>query len=110
MKKVLAVLLMAVVLVGCSGGASETKPIADVQKEAQTMDVDKLTVMVESYQAAIESKKGEIAKVQAKLKEIPVTELLGEDAKALKGDLSDISASVKALTERMKIYASEAKK
>ena len=100
-------IVAALMLTGCGSGASADKPIAEVKQEAQKMDVTQLKSMVEKYQQAIEAKKPEIAKLQNKLKEIPIAQLMGDEAKAIKGEIGQITASIKALTDRMKIYASE---
>ncbi len=93
-------------LVGCGGShsADETKPLPEVKAEAAKMDVSALRDMAMSYKEAIVSKKGAIEAVQAKLKDIPLQEMLGEEAKNLKSEVDAISKSVKALTERFKVY------
>ena len=58
MKKILKiaapVVLVSMVLAGCGGGASETKPIAEVKTEAQAMDANQLQAMVDRYKKAME--------------------------------------------------------
>jgi SMC interacting uncharacterized protein involved in chromosome segregation len=98
------------ILAGCGGGVSEDKPIAQVEQEAQTMDKAKLQAMVDKYKAAIDAKKSDIQQLQAQLKEIPMAELMGEKAKAIKSDIEAITDSVNALTKRMQVYASELSK
>ena len=104
-KTTVPAVLCAFVLIGCAGGASETKPIDQVQKEAASMDVAKLESMVKKYEASIQSKMSEIDGLKAKLKEIPLKELMGDDAKALKGDVDEVMTSVKALKDRLAVYA-----
>lgn len=108
MQKVLAVVFAALIAAGCAGGGSsvsEDKPIAQVIQEAQAMTAEQLKTMVDKYTAAIESKKTEIEQVTAKLKEIPMTQMLGDEAKKIKDDISQINTSVQALTERLNAYA-----
>jgi len=102
-------LVASIALVGCGGGASETKPIADVAAEAQSMDAKQLEGMVAKYQKAIESKEADLMKIKDKLKDIPVKDLLGDEAKAIKGDISEVTSSMKALSERLSVYAKELK-
>jgi outer membrane murein-binding lipoprotein Lpp len=105
---VVAALLMASVFVaGCGNKASETKPIAEVQSEAKTMNASQLEKMVNTYKAAVEAKEVQIKALQEKIKTIPVTQLLGDEAKAVKDDIVKLSGSVRALTERMNIYSKE---
>ena len=106
-KVILPIVLMSFVLTGCGGGVSEDKPIAEVKTEAQAMSVDQLKATVNKYQAAIDSKKAEISKITEKLKKIPVAEMLGDEAKKLKGDIQDVNNSVRALSARLSIYSQE---
>lgn len=104
------VFVLAVVVAGCAGGkVSADKPIDQVVAEAKTMAVAELQSIIKSYQDVIESKQGEIAKLQAKIKEIPLTQIMGEEAKALKADISAIVSTVNGLTERMNVYLKELK-
>ena len=111
MKKVCSVILCLVVTAlmvsGCGSSVSETKPVAEVKEEAKAMDTSQLQSMVAKYQKAIEAKKPQITKLQNKLKQIPISQLMGEDAKAIKADISQITASIRSLNERMRIYAAE---
>lgn len=100
----LLVIVCAVTLFGCGKKADETKPLSEVKAEAEKMDAAKLRKMVEAYKDAITDKKAEVEKVAATLKEIPVTEMLGAEAKELKGEIDQLNKSVSALTERFKIY------
>jgi hypothetical protein len=105
-KYVICLLLCACVLVcnGCGKKADENKPISEVKAEAETMDTAKLRKMAEVYKDAIIDKKAEVEKVAAQLKEIPVTKMLGEEAKGLKAEVDQLNKSVSALTERFKVY------
>ena len=53
---------------------------------------------------AIMAKKGDVDKLTAKLKEIPVTEMLGGEAKELKADLETLGKSLSALKDRFQVY------
>jgi len=128
------VALFGCFVVGCGGGsgASETKPIDQVQAEAKTMDTAKLQATVDSYKAQIASKQGELDKVSAKIKELEpqlgsaAKNLLGgltgsADAKsgtadiekvkaeiaALQANSGKITESIKALQERMNVYVKQ---
>lgn len=96
-------------LAGCGKKADESKPIADVQAEAAKMDVAQLKAKAVEYKDALVAKKAEIEKVAAKLKEIPVTEQLGTEAKALQTDIANLNKSVTALTERFQVYYNKLK-
>ena len=108
MKKVIGIVaafIMASVLVsGCGSTASETKPVAEVQSESKTMSVGQLQKMADVYKAAIESKQVQVKALQEKIKTIPVTQLLGDEARAIKDDVTKLATSVQALTERMNVY------
>ncbi len=102
-------------LAACSGGGSsagvdESKPIAEIQAEAENMSADALRQSAEAYKKAIEDLGPEMEALAAKLKEIPPTQLLGEEAKAIKGDMEKLGGSVQSLTERFNVYLGELKK
>jgi predicted nucleic acid-binding Zn-ribbon protein len=100
-----ALLVMCqLLLCGCGSKTDEKKPISEVKAEAEKMDTGKLRTMAEAYKNAIVAKKGDIEKVTAKLKEIPATELLGQEAKDLKADIENLNQSVSALKERFEVY------
>jgi PBP1b-binding outer membrane lipoprotein LpoB len=102
--------LSAIVIAGCGGKkADESKPISEVKTEAEKMDSGQLRSMAMTYKEAIVAKKGEVEKIAAKLKEIPVTELLGEKAKQLKTDIDSLTKSVDALKARFDVYYAKLK-
>jgi outer membrane murein-binding lipoprotein Lpp len=94
---------------GCGKKADENKPIADVKAEAEKMDVEQLKAKAMEYKDAVVAKKAEIEKVAAKLKDIPITEQLGTEAKALQTDIANLNKSVAALTERFQVYYNKLK-
>ena len=99
--------LCSLIVLGCGNGgqeADETKPISEVKAEAEKMDTDQLRKTAMAYKEAIVAKTSEIEKVTAKLKEIPVTEMIGEEAKALKTDIANLNESVTALKARFNVY------
>jgi hypothetical protein len=96
--------LCSLAVLGCGKQADENKPISEVQAEAEKMDTGKLRAAAKSYKEAILAKRSELEKLGAKLKEIPVTEALGEEAKKLKADIDSLNKSVAALRERFQIY------
>jgi len=110
MKRFLSVVFCAAVLVGivglsgCGQRADEAKPMDEIKAEVEKMDVAKLKSMAMTYKEAIVAKKGDVDKLMAKIKEIPVTEALGDEAKALKGELEAVTSSVKALKDRFDVY------
>jgi uncharacterized coiled-coil DUF342 family protein len=99
--------LCSLVVLGCGQGgqeADETKPMSEVKAEAEKMDNNELRTAAMSYKEAITAQKGELEKIVAKLKEVPVAEMMGEEAKALKAEIGDLNKSVMALRERFDVY------
>jgi predicted nucleic acid-binding Zn-ribbon protein len=68
------------------------------------MDTDGLRAMAMSYKEAIAAKSSDLEKLAASLKDIPVTEILGAEAKSLKADMVNLEKSVSALKERFEVY------
>lgn len=96
-------------LAGCSKKADENKPVSEVKAEAEKMNVEQLKTKAMEYKDAIVAKKAEVEKVAAKLKEIPIAEQMGTEAKALQEDIANLNKSVTALTERFQIYYNKLK-
>lgn len=85
------------------------KPIAELQAAAQNMSVDELKAAATKYKDAILSKQPEVEKLLAKIKEIPITEALGQEAKTLKTDLQNLESTVASLKERYQVYYTKLK-
>jgi len=66
-----------------------------------------LQKMADKYEAAIAEKAKEIDALKAKVKEIPITELMGDKAKELKNDISEVTVSLGKLKDQMAAYAKE---
>ena len=103
------VLLVCAMLIfsGCGSSGSEvdeTKPISEVKAEAEKMSVEQLKDIAMEYKKAIEAKQPEIVKLMEQFKEIPITEKLGEEAKALTADIDKLNSSVKAMKDRFDVY------
>jgi uncharacterized lipoprotein YehR (DUF1307 family) len=100
-------ILCSLAILGCGKSgqeADETTPMSEVKAEAEKMDTNQLRAMAMTYKEAIVAKQKEIEKVTAKLKELPVAEMLGEEAKGLKADIANLNKSVSALKERFDVY------
>ena len=90
-------------ILGCGKKADENKPISEVKAEVEKMDTDGLRAMAMAYKETITAKSSDLEKLTAKLKDIPVTQMLGAEAKSLKADMVNLEKSVSALTERVEV-------
>lgn len=99
------VLMAAAVLAGCGGsGIDENKPIDQVAAEAAEMGKAELQKMVDQYQPLIEEKMSEMAAIKDQLGELSVSELMGEKAKSLKAEMSDITGAIDQLKKQLAVY------
>jgi uncharacterized coiled-coil DUF342 family protein len=97
--------LCLLVLHGCGGKKADVnKPISEVKAEAEKMDAGQLRNVAMTYKEAIVAKKADLDKVAAKLKEIPIAEIMGDEAKQLKTDIDNFTKSISALKERFEVY------
>lgn len=101
------VMVASIFIAGCGGGVDETKPIDEVRAEAQDMSAAQLESIIARYQNAIESQKEQIETLGSQLSDIPMAQMLGAEATAIKNEVSEIKDSVRALNERMNIYVRE---
>jgi chromosome segregation ATPase len=106
----LLVAMGSAMLSGCGGsGPDETRPMDQIKAEVEQFDLARLEKEAAKYVQAITAKQADLEKVAAKLKEIPMTELMGDDAKAVKDELASIKDSVSALKARLDVYAQKIK-
>jgi nitrogen regulatory protein PII len=101
--------LCVLALLGCGKKADENKPISGVKAEAEKMSVAELRSMALKYKEAIMAKQGDVEKIMSKLKEVPLTKKLGEEAVGLKADIDNVNKSISALMERFDIYYNKIK-
>ena len=108
MVKLLApVVLSGLILAGCGGRVSETRPIDGVRTEAESMNAAQLQVMVDKYKKVMEAKKQDLVNLNEKLRSIPINEIMGAEAKKVKADIETCARSIKALGERLNVYVRE---
>jgi polyhydroxyalkanoate synthesis regulator phasin len=88
---------------------TETVPVADVQAEAAKMNVEQLKAKAMEYKNLIVAKKATLETLAAKLKEIPIAQQMGAEAKGLQTDIATLNKSVSALTERFQVYYNKLK-
>jgi hypothetical protein len=96
-----------VLLVGCSTGIDEKMPIDQVVVDASQMKPKALEDKIDRYEMQIAKETAGMNDIKKQLKEIPLSELLGEKAKALKSELSGLTASRDQLGRQMEVYARE---
>jgi len=101
--------LCVLVLLGCGKKADENRPVSEVEAEAEKMSVAELRSMALKYKEALMAKEGDVEKIMAELKEVPLTKMLGEEAKGLKADIDKVNKSISALTKRFEIYHNKIK-
>ena len=101
--------LCSLLLFGCGKKADENKPLSEVRAEAEKMNVEKLRSMAMEYKEADLGKKAELEKLAGELKDIPVTKMLGDEAKGLKAEIEALNKSASALKERFQVYYNKLK-
>jgi hypothetical protein len=101
--------LASFALCGCGKKADENKPVGEVKAEAEKMSIEKLKSTAMAYKEAITAKKGEVEKIASKLKDIPLTKMVGDEAKGLKADIDGLNKSISALKSRFEVYYNKLK-
>jgi len=112
MKKLALYCLLTLLLVGLAGCGKDvdlSQTVDQVKAAAAEMDASQLQKMAEAYQKQLEAKKAEVNALMAKLKDIPLKDKLGAEAKKLKGQMDEISSSIKALGSHYEAYLAELK-
>jgi len=99
-----SLVLCSLVLLGCGKKADVSKPLSEVKAEADKMTAEQLRSTAMTYKDAVTAKQGEVEKIAAKLKAIPVAEMLSSKAKDLKAEVDNLNKSLSALKERFEVY------
>ncbi len=121
--EILVVLVLAVLLGGCSkekpakpaapaapaatggaGGTDLTTALSDLKAAAAKMDLPQLEAKAKEYMGQITSKQGELKALMDKFSAIPVAQKMGDEAKALQGDISKTTEGIGDLTQRFKVF------
>ena len=79
-------------------------PIEQVKKDIAELDVENLKEKANAYKLKIDSTKQEIEKLMQKLKDIPLTEQMNQEAKEIQGEITELSAAMEALSDRFDLY------
>jgi len=109
-KWVLSFVVLAL-LTGCITGSGGGSPELDqLTTQAATMGKADLQAMVTKYKGLITDKMDVVSALKAKLKEIPLAEMMGEKATVLKQDLSETTALISQLKDKLSVYTSALKK
>lgn len=78
--------------------------VADLKAEAAQMDIESLKEVAAKYKETIQTNEAEMKALMEKLSAIPLTEKLGDEAKALTADIKTLTDTVAALQERLGVY------
>ena len=114
--KLLSALTLAALITGCAGGAASEKdtPLADIQAKAAAADQAELEATVADYKSTIadwqKEAEAKLAEATAAAKEA-VKDMSFEDlADAFKDEAAAMQKDIKALQERLAVYAAELEK
>ena len=102
-------MILLFALLGCGKKADANKPIAAVKAEAEKMSAADLRAMALVYKQNLTGKKAEVDKLMGQLKDIPIAEKLGAEAKKLQAELKSLNDSIAALQQRFQIYYNKLK-
>ena len=86
-----------------------SEPVAAVKEKIAIYAQPELIARAEKYKQLILEKKEQITTLAEKLKGLPMTELLGENGKALKEQISVYTEQLTALKERSSLYIEKLK-
>jgi hypothetical protein len=90
---------------GCvTGGSNQDGEYNRLASEAATMGRTDLEATIAKYKTLIAEKTDVANQLKSKLQEVPLADMMGEKAQALKGSLRDTMASIQQLKEQLAVY------
>ncbi|MHC5074265.1 MAG: hypothetical protein ACYTFM_01905 [Planctomycetota bacterium] len=89
--------------------ADVTTSINEIKAEVEKLNVDQLRQTALEYQKLIQAKTQEIENLTAKVKDMSVTEMLGDESTALTAEVDELNKAVTALKERFMLYYNKLK-
>ena len=113
--------LLAVLIAGCTNnndfsnmfgllGSSnssvsvdQTESLSDFKVQVAKMDLSTLQKEVDAYKTAISEKTSLLDKYQTQLNEIPLSQMLGDKAVALKNNISKATQSLSDLNKKLQV-------
>ena len=81
-----------------------TQSLSDIKEQVQAMSMEDLMARALKYKDAIMGHEGEVNSLMAKVKALPATAMLGDEAKQFKADIAQLTEAIKPLKERYDIY------
>ena len=100
---------LALVVIGCGKKADENKSVNQVQAEAGKMSVDQLRTAALECKNALMAKKGELSKLEEKVKMLTSDKIISGEGQKLTTDIQSAGKSIVDLTGRLKIYVDKIK-
>lgn len=92
-------------LAGCmTDSAGDSAGLDQLAAEAAAMGKADLEAMVAKYKGMIAEKVNVADKLKARLKDIPLVDMMGEKAQTMKTDLNDTMVLVSQLKEKLAVY------
>lgn len=101
----LMALISMAALSACTKEADALKPVEDARAEAQSMSRGALEDTARRYADAIVSKTSEYRKVEAQIKAIPLQDLMGKKATAMKVQAGALATEISNLNRLYDIYS-----
>lgn len=99
-------LLSIGLLAGCGGSdVDENKTPEQIRQEIVNMDTKDIQKQIDAYTKAVAEKLEEVNAEAKKLADIPLTEQLGDEAKAIRKNLDSLKDSLGKLQKNMEAYA-----
>jgi len=90
--------------VGTDAKVDESKPISQVNAEAEKMDAQQLRAIAMKYKEVIVTKSAEVDKVAMELMQMMLADKSSDRMKTLQAQTDKLNQSIEALGERFEIY------
>ena len=90
--------------VGCGQKVDENKTPEQIKQEVAKMDTAQIQKQIDAYSDAIKAKSAELQVETEKMAKIPLTQMLGDEAKSLQGKIAESTKSLDKLKANLEAY------
>lgn len=104
MSLIVAALALGLFVAGCGQKVDENKTPEQIKQEVAKMDTAQIQKQIDAYSDAIKAKTAELQAETDKLAKIPLTQMLGDEAKSQQAKIAESTKALDKLKASLEAY------